>query len=37
MHRMMIISVCTGRDVDIQDFIAFLRCSEYEHLGSTDK
>ena len=36
MHRMMIISVCTGKDVDI-DFIAFLRCGEYKHLGSTDK
>ena len=37
MHRMMIISVCTGKDVDIKDFIAFLQCDQHKHLSSTDK
>jgi hypothetical protein len=34
---MMIISVGTEKDVDIQDFIAFLRCDQHKHLGNTDK
>ena len=37
MHRMMIISVGTGKDVDIKDFITFLRCDQHKHLSSTDK